>query len=124
LLCKDEARVQLQELRQLLTELDSRREGEVRGFDASDAVPSEISDWIAAQGLGDSIVTVFWPYDGEAALMNTKDVIKNLDDLWYPSSDDLVVLSKSNHFLLDIDHEERVSLYFLWPKGGAERSVI
>jgi hypothetical protein len=110
LLPKDEAHAQIQDLQRLLRELDSRHNVEVRHFDARDALPSEIGDWLAIQNLGDEQVRLYWPYDSDAALMNIKDVILFIDKLWYPSSDDLLILPTSNQYVIEIDHEEQVFL--------------
>jgi hypothetical protein len=115
MLSKDQASGQIRIMRLLLRVLDSSRSNEVRHFDATGALPSEIGDWLVAQEIENEQVAVYWLYDNAAALMMMHDFIKYFDDLWYPSSDDVVVLPMSNQYVLYVDHEEHVYLYILNP---------
>jgi hypothetical protein len=110
MLPKDQAAAQIQDLRRLLADRDSRCSDEARHLDASDLDPAEIGNWLSAQGLSNEPVRVYWLNDHQVAVMSMNDLIENLSDLWRPSSDDLVVLPYSSRYMLCIDHEEQVSL--------------
>jgi len=113
ILPKSQVRADLRALRSLLADLDARSHGEVRHFDGRDADLQAMSHWLAAQDLDNEPAIVYWPYDHEAAIMNINDFIKNFDDLWYPSADDVIVLPDSGTHVLFIDHEEYMNLYEL-----------
>jgi hypothetical protein len=92
--------------------------GEVRRFDARDTEPSAIADWLQAQQLPEEPVKVFWLFDREGISIELKDFLKYFDELWFPSSDDIVVESESTSFVIAIDHEEQVQLFLQGCEGG------
>jgi len=57
-----------------------------------------------------SEVLVIWASENESALMRFEDVVNFYDDLWYPSRDDIWILASSPLVLIDIDHEEMLSI--------------
>jgi hypothetical protein len=110
MLPNDQADAHLREVWRLLADWDPRRDRADQCLDATHLIPSEIGDWLSTQGLGNELVKVCWPYDREVAVMSVSDFVENLDDLWYPSADDVVVLPTSERFVLYLDHEEQVFL--------------
>jgi len=50
----------------------------------------------------------FWPRDMIAIRMDYEEFIQYFDDVWYPSSDDLVVTDSEVSFLTYFDHEELI----------------
>ncbi|MGW0165957.1 hypothetical protein ACWDWT_12275 [Streptomyces sp. NPDC003343] len=89
-----------------------RRESIVE-VDASELVPSEISDWLASLPIrSDAVVNVAWIADRLGARMSFATFVENVDDLWFPAMDDVVVLLDSADALdvLVLDHEERFTL--------------
>jgi hypothetical protein len=57
-------------------------------------------------------VLVAWPADRTAARIDLQAVIERIDDLWYPSMDDMVIiLSKpEGKQVIVLNHEERLSV--------------
>jgi hypothetical protein len=89
-----------------------RRESVVE-VDASELVPSEIRDWLASLPIrGDAAVQVAWIADRLGAKMSFATFADNVDDLWFPAMDDIVVLLDTAGVLdvLVLDHEERFTL--------------
>ena len=79
-------------------------------FDANYLLTHDIADWLRARGLPNEQVNVFWPSDQEGASLELKDFLEHLDELWFPSSDDVIVESSTKRFMFEIDHEEQVKL--------------
>jgi hypothetical protein len=84
---------------------------DVRKFDARDVEPSAIADWLRAQRLPEEPVKVFWSSCREGISIALKDFVTFFDELWFPSSDDILVESESKVFVIAIDHEEQVRLF-------------
>ena len=79
-------------------------------LDASTMGRQEILRWLGdIGGLFDDVL-VIWPFATFSIEMKYKDFVSHFDDLWYPSSDDVLVLSCDTGWLLVIDHEEMFSL--------------
>jgi hypothetical protein len=55
-------------------------------------------------------VLVAWPADRTAAWLPYRAVLERIDDLWYPSMDDLVIIDGREHrpWVLLLDHEEQL----------------
>jgi hypothetical protein len=106
----DQVRMRLNDLRSVLSDPMSNGYSEERFFDARDTDVSTAGAWVRAQGLPNERVKAYWWYDSEAISIELYDFLDNLDELWYPSSDDVTVESESDDFLLDIDHEEQFRL--------------
>ena len=80
-------------------------------LDAQDKDPLFIAKWLLAQKLSDGPVRVVWLSERVGILVSLRDFLDFLDELWYPSSDDIVVESQSGGFVIGIDHEEQVLLF-------------
>ncbi|MFI8910920.1 hypothetical protein ACIGW4_04780 [Streptomyces sp. NPDC053513] len=67
-----------------------------------------------AEALGDlpSTLIAVWPADRVAAGLTSEELITAIDDLWYPSMDDLVVISTAGDHttVLVLDHEEQLTV--------------
>jgi hypothetical protein len=87
------------------------REYTLRNFDAQDKDTAAIADWIRAQLTNDEPVTVLWISDRQGISIGLYDFLLFFDELWYPSSDDVIVESHSGTFVIVIDHEEQVRLF-------------
>lgn len=83
-----------------------------RALDAKNLLAAEIVEWLARQGLGDDTVNVYWAYQREGVQMQFTDFLGHLDELWLPGSDDVIVESTKNKFVLSIDHEEQIQVVF------------
>ncbi len=54
----------------------------------------------------DERVLALWPSESTLIDIGLEDLITNLDELWFPSSDDIWVLNPSAPKFLLLDHEE------------------
>jgi hypothetical protein len=63
-----------------------------------------------ALGIQDETVLVCWPAFHEAFRMKWDDFVARFGELWHPSSDDIVMTSPENNWILEITHEEIVRL--------------
>src|SRR5262249_23176674 len=84
---------------------------ETRRFDAQEIDTAAVVDWLRAQGIGDEPVKVYWLSDREGISIRLNDFLEFFDELWFPSSDDIVVESQSKMFVIGIDDEEQVQLF-------------
>jgi hypothetical protein len=78
-------------------------------LDAADALPDEVRAWLSGLPVpSDAGVTVLWPFDKLAARLTYRSFVDSYDDLWYPSSDDVVVYWENGDELgvIVLDHEE------------------
>lgn len=80
-------------------------------FDASDADTIDIVAWLESLSLADDPVRVIWVSHREGCDVSLHNVFRFFDRLWYPSSDDMIVISKNGNYLLQFDHEEQFSLW-------------
>ncbi|MEV6837577.1 hypothetical protein AB0N17_24240 [Streptomyces sp. NPDC051133] len=55
-------------------------------------------------------VIIAWPGDNMAVRAAYRDVLERIDDLWYPSMDDLVMIDDRTETrrIIVLDHEERL----------------
>jgi hypothetical protein len=79
-------------------------------INVSDLGEAEVRRWLLALPVdpSSSLVLVAWVGDGIAAEMPYLTAVDRYDDLWYPASDDVVVVWPDGTLLL-LDHEERFS---------------
>jgi hypothetical protein len=73
----------------------------------AEAVPTKLS----FLGIVDEDVLVCWPAFREGFKMKWSAFVAHLPDLWYPGSDDVMVISFSRAWVLEITHEEEVRFY-------------
>lgn len=106
----DQVRMRLNDLRAVLSNPVLKGYSEERVFDARDTDISMARDWVRVQGILNERVKAYWWYDLEGIYIDLYDFLDNLDELWYPGSDDIIVEADSHKFLLDIDHEEQFRL--------------
>ena len=52
---------------------------------------------------------ILWPYDRFGARVELKNFVANLDSLWYPSQDDVILTSKN--MVIELNHEEKIQIY-------------
>ncbi|WP_317443219.1 hypothetical protein [Streptomyces collinus] len=64
---------------------------------------------VSLEDAGQDVI-VAWPADGVAARVAYRDILERIDDLWYPSMDDLVLIDDcvGARRVLILDHEERL----------------
>jgi hypothetical protein len=80
-------------------------------FDAREVLPRDIARWLGLHELPNEIVAVMWLSEHEGISMLLSDFLLHIDELWYPSSDDVIVESSSGSFVITIDHEEQARLF-------------
>ena len=49
-----------------------------------------------------------WPFEATLVEIGREDLLSNFDELWFPSNDDLWILSTSAPTFVLLDHEERL----------------
>ncbi|MFI5490689.1 hypothetical protein [Micromonospora echinaurantiaca] len=82
----------------------------------------EIRAWLTALPVdaANEVITL-WPSDRFAAKLRFGQFVAHLDDLWWPSRDDVIVVDQRGAMpkVLVIDHEERLTFGVLddsWPR--------
>lgn len=70
--------------------------------------PSDVRSLLSQVPLGRQVVEVVWPFDRVAFRIDYADIVRHYDDLWYPSRDDVWILSPDRTNVVGIDHEEVV----------------
>ncbi len=99
------------EIRRLFQEQAKGAEGATTTFDASDADRDEVIAWMKSLNLGNPVVEVFWLADRAGLAMRLDDFIEHYDDLWFPSADDVCIADAAREWMLEIDHEEKLTLH-------------
>jgi hypothetical protein len=75
----------------------------------------EVRSWLSSLPVdAECLASVDWARDGLGVEIPFSVFMRYFDDLWYPSSDDVVVVFSDGAVLL-IDHEERLSFAATWP---------
>ncbi|MFD8012311.1 hypothetical protein [Streptomyces sp. NPDC058955] len=100
---------------------DARYDVDVSEDTDSEALRALLAPWLADDGPS---VFVAWPADRVAVEMRASALLATLDDLWYPSMDELIVVATaaSGEFLvLVLDHEERLTCTRLAPRSPSRR---
>ncbi|WP_330339222.1 hypothetical protein [Streptomyces sp. NBC_00557] len=82
------------------------RSVDVTDFDANE-LKGAFRDSI--EDVGQEVI-IAWPADHVAARTAYRDALERIDDLWYPSMDDLVVIDTREEMgrIIILDHEERL----------------
>lgn len=62
---------------------------------------------IALRGFGESVLAL-WPFESTLVELETSELIAHLDDLWFPSSDDLWIIATDVPKFVFLDHEENL----------------
>ncbi len=95
-------------------------------LDAEDSEPEEVRAWLSGVGVPpDAEVIVLWPFDRVGTRMAYQSFVDNYDDLWYPSSDDVVVYRETGDELnvIVLDHEEELAFASLSRSAPNEGTV-
>lgn len=77
--------------------------------DIARASPDQVRAVLFGLPIGDDWVEVVWPYERAGVRMRFRDFVRYYDDLWYPSSDDLLITNGTKTWLLEVNHEETVT---------------
>src|SRR2546423_1224660 len=81
-----------------------------RRLDGTDSTMADVDAWLAELPIdGESKVTVLWPFNRLAVSIPYRVFKECFENLWQPSSDDVVVIGRAGDALniLLIDHEEQ-----------------
>ncbi|WP_030206479.1 hypothetical protein [Streptomyces bikiniensis] len=107
-------------------ELDRLRRTASTPVDVSGTTEAGLRSHLASQlPCSTGVVKTAWPADGIATRMTAERLVSSIDDLWYPATDDLVVLHEGadGTSVLVLDHEERLTVVRMHGggHGGAGR---
>ena len=89
------------------------RRNPVAKINAVDLTGQETKDWLSELPIEPHAeLHVAWIADRLGAQMSFETFANNIDDLWFPSMDDIdaVLHSDSNLMILVLDHEELITL--------------
>ena len=86
----------------------SERANDVRTFSIAESDICDVSQTLRDLCAADQLVFACWPNYGEAFRLSWELLLRHFSDLWYPSSDDLLVVSANGSWLLEVNHEETV----------------
>lgn len=78
--------------------------------DARDMSSDEVRKWLQQSAIYGSAWFV-WIGFGEGVAIKFKDFVQYYDDLWFPGSDDLLIVSKDGQVAITLSHEEVFSRY-------------
>lgn len=79
--------------------------------DFSDATKEEVLSWLKNLPISKKIVHLYWVSPREGIKLNFDDFAANYDELWYPSTDDVLVVDIDKRWIIVLNHEEIFSLY-------------
>jgi hypothetical protein len=77
-----------------------------------------VADKMKSLGVRDEIAYVCWCSFGEGIAIQWNLFLAHFDDLWFPSSDDVVISSATRSWVLEITHEETVRFFRLDKEGS------
>ncbi len=81
----------------------------VEPFDIADLEPAGVQAMLARLPVEEEWVDVIWPYERAGVEMRYADFVRHYDELWFPSSDDVLVMTDRRDWVLELDHEETVT---------------
>ena len=82
----------------------------MQNFSVADLQPEGVIAKLKSLDIAEKDVLVCWPAFAEGFRMRWSVFLAHLDDLWYPSSDDVIVISSKGLWALELTHEETVRL--------------
>ena len=103
----EDAFIRLEQLRDLRM---SKQLYIVSTYDASNASPLEVREWLDGLRIS-GVVDITWIGINESIRLDFSVFATFYDDLWFPGSDDVWITSSSMNWLLEFSHEEVFSLY-------------
>jgi hypothetical protein len=95
--------------------------GAFANLDATTLVGGEIGDWLAALPIEPHAeLRAAWIAHGLGARLDLSALAANIEDLWFPATDDIVcVLDRGGDLLvLVLDHEEHITLSNATPRDS------
>jgi hypothetical protein len=78
--------------------------------DISDLDTQEVRSLLLSKRKGVEEVFMVWPSERYGARTNYGTFVKHYDDLWYPSMDDLWVTNTTVDWVIELNHEETLTL--------------
>lgn len=79
--------------------------------DFSDTTKEKVLSWLKNLPISKKIVYLYWVSPREGIKLNFDDFAANYDELWYPSTDDVLVVDIDRRWIIVLNHEEIFSLY-------------
>ena len=83
----------------------------VAEFDATASDREEVIRWFQSLDTPASTVNVYWIEQREGIRLPLNLFVSYFDDLWFPSSHDVVVEDQESRYLFFLDHEEQFSFW-------------
>jgi len=88
----------------------SRLLGHAQRIDITQAEPEEVRGILLSFGIPpDEMVACLWFSGLDGIALCYADFVAYYDDLWYPASDDVLVMNRTCSWFLAIDHEELIT---------------
>jgi len=80
--------------------------------DVSDMDDADVISWLQSV-LSDvsNTISVWWLFEHEGVTIASGDFCEHYDDLWHPSSDDLLVVCGDGSRLVELHHEEVFAVF-------------
>lgn len=82
----------------------------VEEYNAQDVSADEIRSWLLKSQI-QGLASFLWIPFRDGVTIDFALFVRFYDDLWFPSSDDLLIVSSKDHVALLISHEEVMSRY-------------
>src|SRR5262249_28890113 len=89
----------------------SIREGRLCRENISDSSPEEVRNLLFSYRPDSIEVTLLWLSDRYGIVISFTDFVRYYDDLWFPSRDDLWITNESFDWLIELNHEETLTLF-------------
>ena len=82
-----------------------------QAFSIADMSAEAISAKLGSLAVRVETVWAYWPAFREGFEIKWEMLVSRFDELWYPSSDDLIVMSPDATWVLEVTHEESVRFF-------------
>lgn len=82
-------------------------------FDATDATREDVIGWVRTLRLPSGLIHAYWVADEQGVAIELDDFLHVFDEVWFPGADDVWITRKGEPWVLDFDHEEKVTLWLL-----------
>ncbi|SRR5579884_1351018 len=94
---------------------------QVAELEVADSDKEQVIRWFRSLTLPNGVVNVYWVAQREGIQTPLDVFVSNYDDLWFPSSHDVVVEDQERRFLLILDHEEHFSF---WKRCERRKGIL
>lgn len=80
-------------------------------FSIAETPPEVVAARLNSLGVHEDTVWICWPGFREGFEIKWNLFVSRFDDLWYPSSDDVIVTAPTADWMLEISHEETIRFF-------------